>query len=310
MFCSDVIARGVAERGRSRTIRPERSRQFTALSSILLISRKSAAMKREVSKLSSATQAGAGGVGSQRPRNLVAFALSGTSRKRMRAEGLLALKRLGYEGKGEITVISDGEDCLKRLKLALPQPAKHILDWFHIAMKLRPIEQTAGWLARRLPPNEREELLEDIAAVRWRLWNGQTDRAIDLIGRLFQDLKADEQGSSAIAPLRGGLLNLRIYIEQNRGSITNYGARYREGGGSPPRPLKRTSTILSQGGWSRSSKCAGQYAGQTCSFKFAWPLPMAILPNVSPTGRQFNQVRPSFHHSCRYRSFSVPHDPS
>jgi AraC-like DNA-binding protein len=32
MFCSDVIARGVAERGRSRTIRPERSRQFTALS--------------------------------------------------------------------------------------------------------------------------------------------------------------------------------------------------------------------------------------------------------------------------------------
>ena len=30
--CSDVIARGVAERGRSRTTRPERSRQFTALS--------------------------------------------------------------------------------------------------------------------------------------------------------------------------------------------------------------------------------------------------------------------------------------
>ena len=167
-----------------------------------------------------------GGVGSDRG---ILFAFSGTSRKRMRAEGLLALKRLGYEGKGEITVISDGEDCLKRLKSALPQPAMHILDWFHIAMKLRPIEQTAAWLARRLPPDEREELLEDITAVRWRLWNGQTDRAIDLIGRLFQDLKSDEQGSSGIVPLRGGLLNLRIYVEQNRGSITNYGARYREG---------------------------------------------------------------------------------
>jgi hypothetical protein len=54
-------------------------------------------------------------------------------------------------------------------------------------------------------------------------------QGIDLIGRLFHELKADEQGSSAIVPLRGGLLNLRIYIEQNRGSITNYGARYREG---------------------------------------------------------------------------------
>ena len=147
----------------------------------------------------------------------------------MRAEGLLALKRLGYEGKGDVTVISDGEDCLKRLKSALPQPARHILDWFHIAMKLRPIEQTSAWLARRLPPDEREELLDDIAAVRWRLWNGQTDRAIDLVGRLFDDLKADEQGSSVVVSLRGGLLNLRIYVEQNRGSITNYGARYREG---------------------------------------------------------------------------------
>ena len=167
-----------------------------------------------------------GGVGSDRG---ILFAFSGTSRKRMRAEGLLALKRLGYEGKGEITVISDAEDCLKRLKSALPQTATHILDWFHIAMKLRPIEQTAAWLARRLPPDEREELLEDITAVRWRLWNGQTDRAIDLIGRLFHDLKAVEQGSTAIVPLRGGLLNLRTYIEQNRGSIANYSARYREG---------------------------------------------------------------------------------
>jgi hypothetical protein len=84
-------------------------------------------------------------------------------------------------------------------------------------------------LARRLPPDRREELLEDIAAVRWRLWKGQTDRAIDLIGRLFRDLKADEQGSSAFVTLRGGLLNLRIYIEQNWGSIANYGAIYREG---------------------------------------------------------------------------------
>lgn len=32
-----------------------------------------------------------------------------------------------------------------------------------------------------------------------------------------------------VGPLRSGLLNLRTYIEQNRGSITNYGARYREG---------------------------------------------------------------------------------
>ncbi len=147
----------------------------------------------------------------------------------MRAEALLALKRLGYQGKGDMTVISDGGDCLKRLKSALPQPAEHILDWFHIAMKLRPIEQTADWLARRLPLDEAKEIVEDVAAVRWRLWNGQTDRALDLTGHLFHDNKSAERGRAAILQLRSGLLNLRTYFEQNRRSIANYGARYREG---------------------------------------------------------------------------------
>jgi len=48
----------------------------------------------------------------------------------------------------------------------LPQPTKHTLDWLHIAMKLSPIEQIAKRLARRIPPDEQEEFLEDIAAVR------------------------------------------------------------------------------------------------------------------------------------------------
>jgi hypothetical protein len=43
--------------------------------------------------------------------------------------------------------------------------------------------------------------------------------------------------------------------------------------------------------------------------KSALPQPMAVLRNVSPTSRPSNQVRPSFRHTCRYRSFSVPHDP-
>jgi hypothetical protein len=50
----------------------------------------------------------------------------------MSAERLLALKRLGYAGKGDITVISDGEECLKRLKSVLPQPAKHTVDWCRV----------------------------------------------------------------------------------------------------------------------------------------------------------------------------------
>jgi hypothetical protein len=49
---------------------------------------------------------------------------------------------------------------------------------------------------------------------------------VHVVGQAIQKCKQD---STTIVPLRGGLLNLRTYIEQNRGSIANYGARYREG---------------------------------------------------------------------------------
>ena len=147
-----------------------------------------------------------------------------------------------------------------------------------------------------------------MAVVRWRLWNGQADRAIDLIGRLFHDLKADEQGSSAIIALRGGLMNLRTCIEQNRGSIANHGARYCEGKRIASTAAEASVNKLVARRMVKSSRCAGRNMGRSCSFTFAWPLPMAVLRNVSPASRPSNQGRPSLRHSSLYRSFSVPHD--
>jgi hypothetical protein len=108
--------------------------------------------------------------------------------------------------------------------------------------------------SRRLSPEEKEELPEDMAAVRWCLWNGQTDMAIDLIDRRFRDLKADAQGGSVIVPAQGGLLNLCTSIQRSQGSITNHGQDIATGRGSP-RPLpRRASAMSSQGGGSRSSR--------------------------------------------------------
>ncbi|MGB3177938.1 MAG: hypothetical protein WBA90_08685 [Albidovulum sp.] len=118
---------------------------------------------------------------------------------------------------------------MKRLKTALPQPATHILDWFHIAMKLRPIEQIAASVSRRPPPDAPDNLAETVESVRWLLWNGQTDRALDLINHLLRLSKLEALGSTICHLFRQGLMNLTTYIEQNRSSIANYGERYRAG---------------------------------------------------------------------------------
>ena len=64
------------------------------------------------------------------------FATADTSQREMRARTLQALQAEGYSGYGEITVLSDGAEIMKRLPKALPKPATHIIDWFHLAMKI------------------------------------------------------------------------------------------------------------------------------------------------------------------------------
>jgi hypothetical protein len=45
-------------------------------------------------------------------------------------------------------VISDGAEIPKRLPRAMPTPTKHIIDWIHIAMKVRPMQQIADHMVR------------------------------------------------------------------------------------------------------------------------------------------------------------------
>jgi hypothetical protein len=40
--------------------------------------------------------------------------------------------------------ISDGDEIIKRLPKALPKPTTHIIDWFHIALKIQPLQRAAS----------------------------------------------------------------------------------------------------------------------------------------------------------------------
>lgn len=88
-------------------------------------------------------------------------------------------------------MISDGAEILKRLPRAMPKPTTHIIDWFHIAMKIQPMQQIADHIVRsRSGPFEALPTIDrDIRAVKWRLWHGRVGRAIrdleQLLGSRF-----------------------------------------------------------------------------------------------------------------------------
>lgn len=51
-------------------------------------------------------------------------------------------------GYGEVNVIPDGAEILKRLRRAMPKSTAHIIDWVHIAMKIQRLQQVADHVSR------------------------------------------------------------------------------------------------------------------------------------------------------------------
>jgi hypothetical protein len=160
------------------------------------------------------------------------FATASTDQEALRDRTLQALQQEGYRGFGDVAVISDGAEILKRLPRAMPKPTTHIIDWFHIAMKIQPMRQIADHVARSRPdgPETSPSIARRIRAVKWRLWHGRVDRAIRDLQELLDDLlSADEIENVPTSRLRSLGAQLLTYVVSNRSAIINYGKRYRAG---------------------------------------------------------------------------------
>ena len=95
------------------------------------------------------------------------------------------LQHLGATPCTELTILSDGADGPRSLgEAASVGPTFHVLDWFHLAMRIQHVAQAVkGW-----PDNGNDDrqqgarFADAVEHVRWRLWHGQVQRALDLIG--------------------------------------------------------------------------------------------------------------------------------
>ena len=84
-----------------------------------------------------------------------------------------------------VTILSDGADGPRSLgEAASLGPTCHVLDWFHLAMRIQHVAQVVkGW--PNVTDEDRQEdagLADAVEHIRWRLWHGQTQRALDFTG--------------------------------------------------------------------------------------------------------------------------------
>jgi hypothetical protein len=146
------------------------------------------------------------------------------------------LQSQGHQMNQQITFLSDGGDTVRDLQLYLNPHAEHLLDWFHLAMRLTVLQQTAKSLPDQTRDEEadyplRDPVVQELDRLKWYLWHGNVYKALQVIQSIEMDLDAAvaTRGHATARKLLKAIEEFHTYIENNTSFIPNYGERYRYG---------------------------------------------------------------------------------
>ena len=142
------------------------------------------------------------------------------------------LHDLGATASTPVIILSDGADGPRLLgEAASVGPTRHVLDWFHLAMRIQHVTQTAkAWPADTPADCEAgARLVDAVERTRWRLWHGQVQRALELIAETLAWL----EGMAGTAPSTAAkvttlLRGLETYVSGQADLIIDYATARRD----------------------------------------------------------------------------------
>jgi len=138
------------------------------------------------------------------------------------------LRSQGMQMNQQLTFLSDGSDTVRDLQLYMSPEAEHILDWFHLSMKLTVLDQYARGLVH-CDQTLGEQIRDKIERLKWSLWHGNLYKALYKIADLESLIYNFEETYPKFKQLLKAVEEFRTYITNNRHLIPNYGERYRNG---------------------------------------------------------------------------------
>lgn len=147
------------------------------------------------------------------------------------------LKSQGMQMNQQVTFLSDGEESIRDLQYYLNPHAEHILDWFHITMRITVMKQVAKGITKEEPLGgiSSKSIQEKLKKLKWSLWHGNVFKALSKIEDLIDDAVVlgsedyDGEASLEAKKLWSYLEEFETYISNNAQYIANYGDRYHNG---------------------------------------------------------------------------------
>ena len=139
------------------------------------------------------------------------------------------LKEQGFQLNQDITFLSDGGDTVRDLQTYLSPQAEHVLDWFHVTMRITVLRQMAkGFSAIK----NFQDLDKTLERIKWYLWHGNVFRALQLLEEVESDIEDYQYENESNKPnkklnkLCKTVSEFKGYISSNRNFIPNYQDRY------------------------------------------------------------------------------------
>jgi hypothetical protein len=148
-----------------------------------------------------------------------------------------ALRSHGMTSKTEVSILADGAGGLARIaQAASDSPPTSVLDWFHISMRLRPIEVMAPKVAEIVSqsrPDLASNIDPSIRGVRHQLWNGLSAQAFSQIRAALR--AANVVGKTAeltdgqyVRRFRDHAKALHTYLRRGSSELQDYRRAHRQ----------------------------------------------------------------------------------
>ncbi len=132
----------------------------------------------------------------------------------------------GLQMNQRLTFLSDGGDNVRNLQHFLSPQSEHILDWFHVTMRITVINQ----MIKGIEAKKAKILEKKITSIKWYLWHGNAYRALKILENLFM-FECDEEDNltEKESKLWKTIREFNTYIESNQEYVVCYADRYQYG---------------------------------------------------------------------------------
>jgi hypothetical protein len=138
------------------------------------------------------------------------------------------LKSQGLQANQDVTFLTDGGEEIRALTELVTPISEHVLDWFHIAMRVTVLEQYARGVAHH-DEAAGQRLLDSLESIKWLLWHGNQHRSRQELEFFEEEVDGLALDYPHLGKFARAAHEFVVYITSNTASLINYGERYRAG---------------------------------------------------------------------------------